>query len=225
MQQAEGVSDAGPKALCVYFGGEIFTAKHLAGNAALAEAVNRVSHARYRAILPQDIEQHSLEPRSIRDTDIRALWACDAAVFQFDGSEIDSGTVAEFVLSRMIDLPSVLLRSDFRQGGDQEDEPWNLMLSFYPRTKPVLINSMAVYKKALLQGHMLESLDIEIGIEDRRQTALKTLMQSTAKAVVLALDEVVGMEPILTPEERGEAMERAFRLVGVHAVDVGMQEK
>ena len=39
----------------VYFGGELFSLKHLIGNAWLAEAIYEKSHGKYRCLLPQDL--------------------------------------------------------------------------------------------------------------------------------------------------------------------------
>jgi hypothetical protein len=38
----------------VYLGGELFSLKHLIGNAWLAEAIYEKSHGRFRCLLPQD---------------------------------------------------------------------------------------------------------------------------------------------------------------------------
>ena len=88
----------------------------------------------------------------IRDEDITNLIQCDLAVFNYDGSELDSGTVVEFMFAKFADIPSLILRTDFRGGGDcagiEEKLPWNLMSSFYPRTKVLLADSSMLYKKA-----------------------------------------------------------------------------
>ena len=39
----------------VYFAGELFSLKHLIGNAWLAEAIYEKSHGKFRCLLPQDI--------------------------------------------------------------------------------------------------------------------------------------------------------------------------
>src|SRR5580692_8131267 len=136
----------------VYFAGELFSLKHLVGNAALADAIAKLSDGRFACVLPQTLEDRAMIAHEIRDQDIIALAGCDLAVFNFDGPELDSGTVAEFMLAKFADIPSLLLRTDFRRGGDQSDDPWNLMMSFYPRTKTLCLNSMELYKKALSAG-------------------------------------------------------------------------
>ena len=118
----------------VYFAGDLFDHKHLAGNELLAGAIDRVSDGRYACVLPQDLEQSSNRMADIRNQDLRQVMACDLGLFNFDGADLDSGTVVEFMMAKFLDIPSVLLRSDFRASGDQErdGDDWNLMCSFYP---------------------------------------------------------------------------------------------
>jgi nucleoside 2-deoxyribosyltransferase len=109
----------------------------------------------------------SLHPHSIRDSDLRALLSCDLALFTYDGAELDAGTVVEYLVAKFADIPAVILRTDFRGGGDQgqfkadetagkndeqgdeKADSWNLMSSFWPRTCTVSIDSMGIYKTAL----------------------------------------------------------------------------
>src|SRR4051812_35466214 len=104
-----------------YFGGELFSAKHLHGNAALAEAIYKVSGQRYIAVLPQNLEQREVSTNAVRDQDLRAVVACDLGLFHYDGPELDSGTVVEYMYAKFADIPSVLLRTDFRSGGDHKE--------------------------------------------------------------------------------------------------------
>jgi nucleoside 2-deoxyribosyltransferase len=136
----------------VYFAGELFSSKHLVGNAALADAIAKASDMNFVCTLPQALEDRGLSAHDIRDQDFVTLIGSDLAIFNFDGPELDSGTVAEFVFAKFADIPSLLLRTDFRRGGDQGDDPWNLMISFYPRTKTLCLNSMELYKKSLSRG-------------------------------------------------------------------------
>ena len=134
----------------IYIAGDLFDHKHLAGNAILAKAIDRRSVGRYACVVPQDLEQASERMVDIRNQDLKQVMACDLALFNFDGTDLDSGTVVEFMMAKMLDIPSVLLRSDFRASGDQEREgdDWNLMCSFYPRSKKVQFNAMAWYQDA-----------------------------------------------------------------------------
>ncbi len=179
----------------VYFASELFTLKHLIGNAYLAEAIYEKSHGRYLCQLPQDFEPRGTTPRAVRDQDIRSLVACDLALFNFDGSELDSGTVVEFMFAKFADIPSVILRSDLRQGGDSTD-PWNLMASFYPRTLNVRVDSLAVYKTIMRRRH--RKLDEMIRLAAQHSSADAQLMcDGVAAACVRALDRVLLEEPVM----------------------------
>src|SRR5215469_2754066 len=111
----------------VYFAGELFSGKHLLGNAALAEAISQVSNLQFICVLPQTFEPRNLNAKGIRDKD---LVDCDLAIFNFDGGEVDSGTVVEYLFAKFADISSLLLRTDFRRPGDAGDDPWNLVMSF-----------------------------------------------------------------------------------------------
>jgi len=108
------------------------------------------------------------------------------ALFNFDGTELDSGTVVEFMLAKFLDLPSVILRTDFREGGDQKDgDNWNLMCSFYPRTQAVKVNAMFWYQENL---ERIQKGDVSGAYE------------GLALLIVAALDKVQS-EPTLLPSD------------------------
>ena len=174
----------------VYFAGDLFDHKHLAGNALLAGAVDRRSGGRYACVVPQDLEQATERMVDIRNQDLRQVMACDLGLFNFDGTDLDSGTVVEFMMAKMLDVPSVLLRSDFRASGDQEREgdDWNLMCSFYPRSRKVQFNAMAWYQEA---RRPVERPDGPDGPDEPASTDWSgRLYDRIADAVVEALDAV-----------------------------------
>ncbi len=138
---------AASKTYTFYFAGELFSHKHLLGNAYLAKEIFDQSNGQFIAVLPQDLELRSREPQDIRDNDILGLLQCDLALFNYDGPELDSGTVVEFMFAKFADIPAVILRTDFRSGGDQKGDPWNLMTSFYPRTETIVTPSILHTKK------------------------------------------------------------------------------
>jgi nucleoside 2-deoxyribosyltransferase len=173
--------------LSVYFAGELFNAKHLAGNAGLAAAIHRRSSGQLVCVLPQTLESREEGAHFIRDEDLEHLISSDMAIFNFDGPEIDSGTVVEFMVAKFADTPALLLRTDFRRGGDQGQDPWNLMLSFYPRTKTCCLDSMALYKTALSQG-----LD--------PSGAADWMLDQIASQVVPELEALAQTKPILPSE-------------------------
>jgi nucleoside 2-deoxyribosyltransferase len=179
----------------IYLAGELFSAKHLAGNAALADHISTLSGERFRCVLPQDMAQ-AVSARAIRDQDLRALLGCDAAVFHYDGLELDSGTVVEYLFAKFADIPAVLVRTDFRHAGDQkEGDPWNLMNSFYPRTSTVWLNSMALYQEALANR----------GLYGSPLAAANGVIERVAAEVCAALDHVLAM-PATLPRELGAAV-------------------
>jgi len=171
----------------VYFAGELFSSKHLMGNAALADAIAKVSSHEFSCVLPQTLEDRETTAQAIRDKDIVTLLGCDLALFNFDGPELDSGTVAEFMLAKFADIPCLLLRTDFRRGGDHGEDQWNLMLSFYPRTRSLFINSMEIYKTALSAG------------SDPMQAAQQMIDQIAAVAVK-ELDQLAQQAPTISNE-------------------------
>ena len=170
----------------IYFAGQLFDHKHLAGNALLASHIDGDSQGRYRCILPQDLEQRGIGPMGIRDQDLRAVMECDLSLFNFDGAEIPVGAVAEYMYAKMLDIPTVILRTDFRGGGDQdaEGDPWNLMVSFYPRTRIRHLDGMQWYQEALAEGGGA----VEVAARYQRRIA---------EEVIELLDEVRGDTPIL----------------------------
>lgn len=186
----------------IYFAGELFSLKHLLGNAVLAEQIHHESNNRYRCVVPQDLEQRETTPLSIRDQDLLQVVSCDVGLFHFDGPELDSGTVVEFVLSKMLDIPSVIIRTDFRLGGDSRLDPWNLMCSGYPRTKVLLLDAMASYQ------HQLRKEGLSPAEAGHAATRV------FAKDVVTALDEVRAMKPHLSPQLREQIYEWMRHLPG-----------
>ncbi len=135
----------------VYFAGDLFDHKHLLGNAILAETITRRSKGKYESILPQALEKTFTRTIDIRNQDLFLLMNCDLGLFNFDGTDLDSGTVVEYVIAKILDIPSVILRSDFRNSGDQKQggDNWNLMCSNYPRSRIIQFNAMEWYQDAI----------------------------------------------------------------------------
>ena len=160
----------------VYFAGPLFDHKILQGNALLASHIEDVSEGRYHCVLPQNLEQRGVSSREIRDQNLRALMECDLALFNFDGSDLDSGTVAEYMYAKTLDIPTVVLRTDFRHGGDQESggNPWNIMVSFYPRTEVLHVDAMQRYTQALAEGGSAQ--DVSARIQRRIATEVIRLL-------------------------------------------------
>lgn len=190
------------KSYTVYFGSELFSLKHLIGNAYLAEAIYEKSHGKYRCKLPQDFEPRGKNPRSVRDQDIKTLLKCDLGLFNYDGSELDSGTVIEYMIAKFADITSVILRSDIRQAGDGND-PWNLMSSFFPRTINVVANSLGDYKVITKQRR--RKLDDTIRLAGQQSSADAQLMcEHVASQCVRALDRALQLKPALPKRLRSD---------------------
>tara|TARA_Y100000588_G_scaffold34154_2_gene33155 strand:+ start:170 stop:829 length:660 start_codon:yes stop_codon:yes gene_type:complete len=174
-----------------YFAGELFDFKHLTGNVMLASAIEKISGGRYQTNLPQDLEQREVTPHHIRDQDILTLLESDLGVFNYDGPELDSGTVVEYLFAKFADIPSVLLRTDFRGGGDQEHFPWNLMTSFFPRTEVLLFDALAVYKKKRFE------------LNEDSKGAANAMVEEFGSAVVAAFDKVIQEPPVMPEADQG----------------------
>ena len=195
----ESRQGAQTSAYTFYFGGELFSSKHLLGNAVLAESIFQRSNGKYQAVLPQNLEQRDTSPHAIRDSDIEALLACDLGLFHYDGPELDSGTVVEFMFAKFADMPAVLIRSDFRGGGDQAGmgDPWNLMSSFFPRTASVVVDAMALYTQSLA-ALLPAAPAIRDTLEGNRSgRAGQSMIDVTADAVIAAFEKVIGMPKVM----------------------------
>ena len=174
------------ESLRVYFAGDLFNHKDLAGNLLLTDAIEKVSEQRFRCILPQNLEQSTGRSVDIRNQDLLEVMLADVLLLNFDGTELDSGTVVEFIYAKSLDIPCVILRSDFRNGGDEESggNPWNLMCSGYPRTEVMTLNSIAWYQDSYRSNKTTN-------------TAFDELYQKMAFEVVSRLEKVLTSTPIL----------------------------
>ena len=192
--------------LKVYLAGDLFDAKDLGGNLMLADAIERISQHRYRIMLPQDGECEVVNrtSQSIRDADFELLFDCDCIVANFDGPDLDSGTVVEFCFAKMVDMPAVLLRTDFRNSGDHtlpDGEPWNLMCSHYPRTKVLHINGMMRYHEYIAENKSVSEM-------------LAGYYESIAEDIVAALDNAAAEKSWLKKDELESQYKNAFRSIG-----------
>ncbi len=175
----------------VYFAGSLFNHMELTGNALLAQHIEKRSENKYRCFLPQDVEQHQTSAREIRNGLIMKLIGCDLGLFSFDGTELDTGVVVEFMLAKFVDMPAVILRSDFRTCGEKEigGEDWNFMCSFYPRTKIVQLNAILSYQAVLERSQS-------------REDAINRYYSQIADLVIESLDSVRKEEPLLKNDNK-----------------------
>jgi len=177
-------------ALSIYFAGDLFDHKDLIGNALLAAYIEKESSGRYRCILPQDLEQGSNRKEHIRNQDLKMVMEADLGLFNFDGPDLDSGTVVEFVVAKQLDIPTVILRSDFRNAGDQDvgGDSWNLMCSFYPRNEVISVNGMEWYQAARASNKQI-------------QDTINTLYSKLAGRVIEGFDNARETAPLATEPE------------------------
>lgn len=180
----------------VYFAGGLFDHKELTGNMLLAEKIERLSAGRYQVLLPQDFESAQTDATSVRNNDYKLLLTCDLIVANFDGVELDSGTVAEFCCAKMLDMPAVLFRTDFRNGVERPGAivPWNLMISAYPRTVNLIINGMDELVRC---GRDLEKYH-----------------SSIAEQIIAAMDKAVVTGSILSQKDLTDHYKRILQLLG-----------
>jgi hypothetical protein len=202
--------------LKIYFAGDLFDAKDLGGNLLLADAVETCSGGRYRILLPQDGECEVAERSSenIRDADFELLFDCDIILANFDGPDLDSGTVAEFLFAKMLDMPAVLLRTDFRCPAESSTspDPWNLMCSGYPRTSSLVLHGMELWHKASSDGKTGEAL-------------VRAYHNCIAEKIIGELDKVFAMEKVFPVETMPLVYENTLRAVGGSLASVWPKEK
>lgn len=183
-----------PQTYTYYHAGPLFTLAELHNNVLLSKAISQKSSGKFIPVLPQDLEQRDFSPHSIRDKDLRALVSCDLALFTYDGSELDAGTVVEYMMAKTADIPAVILRTDFRGAGDQggKGDSWNLMSSCWPRTVSVTVNAMVEYKTGLAKA--LEN-GSDAGSGDY-------MIDDIAKKVVDGFEKVLSTQPRLPKDLR-----------------------
>ncbi|HIJ55536.1 MAG TPA: nucleoside 2-deoxyribosyltransferase [Deltaproteobacteria bacterium] len=182
----------------VYFGGDLFNHKDLIGNALLSSYIEKCSNGKYKCYLPQSLDQSHATAMDIRNQDLIKIIECDLALFNFDGAELDSGTVVEFIFAKFLDIPSVVLRSDFRSSGEKDlgGEDWNLMCSFYPRTEVVQFSAIAYYQKAMNESSSLSEAE-------------NRLYAKIAKEIIDGFDTVKARSPLLADNK--EQMETLYQ--------------
>lgn len=175
----------------VFMAGELFDHKDLVGNALLGAHIGHLSKGRYRCVLPQNVVLTGSPPKDIRNRDLKRLIESDLAIFNFDGTELDSGTVVEYMVAKFLDIPSVIFRSDLRSSGDQGSigDDWNLMCSFYPRTRIVRFNVMACYRQAVDQENAVDN-------------AIQRFYEDISSRIIEGLDSVRRIPPMLNGDSK-----------------------
>jgi len=202
----------------IYAAGGLFTYRELAMNLAMKEAIWRQSSGKYQLILPQSEQPEGFENPDvsiqIRNTDLWHVMRTDLLLAQFDGLELDAGTVAEYMMAKFLGKPTVILRSDSRRMQNAGfDEPYNLMLKNYPRTVVLHIDSLSDYLDRWEGIKPEQGQTPEFGalIEMEKQ-AMEQGVNNLAGRILAAFGEALQM-PSPYPNEMKKEIYRAARLL------------
>jgi nucleoside 2-deoxyribosyltransferase len=116
----------------LYLAGPLFTQAERSWNLRFAAMIGAAGHT---VFLPQAevLAIETLDAETIFRLDIDGVRSADAVVAVLDGADPDSGTSFECGLAFALGLPIVVVRTDFRAGGDalhgQKLATINLMLA------------------------------------------------------------------------------------------------
>lgn len=200
----------------VYLAGGLFSQHDLSANVSLKEAVWRLSKGRFELVLPQSKELRQLDTPNLaaylRNEDVKQAIQADILLARFDGAELDSGMIVEFMIAKMLGKPSVIIRTDSRHLTTEGlDDPFNLMVKNWPRTQVVYTDALIDYTQRIAAAreslHDADSggqfLEAEIQIIQKSTDAL-------AEKVIEALNAVIEIESPYPPELR-EALYEAVR--------------
>jgi len=200
----------------VYAAGGIFTQHELTTNVFIKDSVWRQSNGRFELVLPQSKELRELDRPDIaayiRNIDLMHVIKSDLFLARFDGLELDSGTIIEFMLAKFLGKPTVILRCDSRRLGEERlDEPYNLMVKNWPRTTEVHYDSLINFTGGLAnewkRGGNVSKVQATIKAE------LKTVMKGIdeiAQRIIEGLETVLEMKSPY-PDEYQEIVYKIIR--------------
>jgi len=147
------------------------------------------------------LDQPNLEAY-IRNTDLLEVVKADILLVRFDGLELDSGTVVEYMMAKFLGKPTVILRSDFRSVSFLPlCEPYNSMVKNWPRTMEIHLNSFGIWAE-LFSAERLAHGDSEPlqGLMNAELGTLQKSVDEVAKQVITALEAVIEMKSPYPPE-------------------------
>jgi len=200
----ESAKAAGPYR--IYSAGGLFTQDELSTNILLKEAIWRLSNGKFQLFLPQSRELQELNRPDveayIRNTDLLEVVRADIVLVRFDGLELDSGTVVEFVMAKCLGKPTVLLRSDFRRVSFADlCEPYNLMVKNWPRNVEIQLNSFGIWADIFTEERKdVDYNDTPKGMMKAELGTLQKSIDEVAKQVIAGLEAVIKMESPYPPE-------------------------
>lgn len=205
------------KTFNVYFAGDLFDHKHLTGNLLLAQSIEKELQNQYTCTLPQKTEGALRFAIDVRNRDLQYVAQADLVLFNFDGVDLDSGTVVEFMIAKMLDIPAVLLRTDFRKVGFCFDggDSWNLMISGYPRCETVNNNALVSFNTlGMEQAHRSIAQSI---INAFKNVVQKKSLMNSYEEIYAAYQHVVKM--------CGSQLEKKIDAQTIHAIITSKVEK
>ena len=192
----------------IYSAGGLFTQDELSTNVLIKEAVWRLSSGKFQIFLPQSREIQELDQPNIeafiRNTDLLEVVKADIILARFDGLELDSGTVVEYMMAKFLGKPAVILRSDFRSVSFLPSaEPYNSMVKNWPRSVDIHLNSFKIWAEMFAEERqkpfdgksLLKLMEAELG-------TMQKSIDEVAKQVIKALEVVIKMESPYPPEYR-----------------------
>jgi nucleoside 2-deoxyribosyltransferase len=198
----------------IYFAGDLFDHKHLSGNLLLAQHIETLSNGRYKCLLPQNWEGTLDNAIEIRNKDIKSIMVSDLIILNFDGVDLDSGTVVELIIAKMLDIPAVLLRTDIRRGGYLFNNDWNLMVMGYPRCQTIVHDALIMYNKTgLAETHHTISQSVIKALDSIR---LEASILCSYEEVLAAYQYVIkmcggGLEKEISEEQLHKMIERKIQ--------------
>lgn len=208
------------KTYSVYSAGGLFTQHELTTNVLLKQAVWDGSNGKFELVLPQSKELRDSDrpdiAAHIRNTDLLQVIKCDLMLARFDGVELDTGTVVEYMLAKFLGKPTVILRCDSRRLGSKHmDEPYNLMIKNWPRTVEVHTDSLIHYARVILDVREANGRGkaYQKAIENELETVQRGVT-NLAEKIIVGLEQVVQMSSPYPPEYRETAYRMARFTVG-----------
>ena len=182
-----------------YLAGGLFTQYDLAANVRLKESVWRLSKGKFELDLPQSKELRQLEHEDlaayIRNADLLRLVEADILVARFDGQELDTGALVEFMIAKMLGKPAVILRSDSRHSNSNGlDEPYNLMVKNWPRTIELQVDSFGDYLQMIAESReTTRDIDSSQLLLEAELSAAQKGFDNMATRLIEALNAVLKM--------------------------------
>ena len=209
----------------VYTAGGIFTQHELATNVFIKDSVWRQSNGKFELVLPQSKEMRGWDRPDIaayiRNVDLVHVIKSDLFLARFDGLELDSGTIVEFMLAKFLGKPTIILRCDSRlSGGKSLDEPYNLMVKNWPRTTEVHYDSLINFTGGLADERKISGnvSKFETAIKAELKTVMKGI-DEIAKRIIAGLETALEMKSPY-PDEYQETVYQIIR----HSPGNGFEE-